>query len=158
MQTSTSSLPGAASPGQPDSKGDTHALEIPLRTSYRRSSRREAPEAGFICEHCHQTVPATAAGTAHRNHCPRCLWSLHVDLAPGDRGCGCKGPMEPIAVWVRRDGEWAIVHRCQRCGAIRTNRIAGDDNELALMSLAVRPLASPPFPLDRVASGAEYGR
>jgi len=58
--------------------------------------------------------------------------------------------MEPIAVWVRPDGEWAIVHRCRQCGATRTNRIAGDDSTLALMSLAVRPLAQPPFPLDRL--------
>jgi hypothetical protein len=81
-----------------------------------------------------------------------------VDLRPGDRRCGCKGLMEPIAVSVRRDGEWAIVHRCQRCKAIRANRIAGDDNELALMSLAVRPLAEPPFPLDRLAVGIERNR
>ena len=66
--------------------------------------------------------------------------------------------MEPIAVWVRRDGEWAIVHRCRKCGALRTNRIAGDDNELALMSLAVRPLAQPPFPLDRLGPDANLGR
>jgi hypothetical protein len=59
--------------------------------------------------------------------------------------------MEPIAIQVRRDGEWAIVHRCTRCGALRTNRIAGDDSELALVSLAVRPLARPPFPLDQLA-------
>jgi len=58
--------------------------------------------------------------------------------------------MEPIAVWVRKDGEWAIVHRCRKCGIVRTNRIAGDDNEIVLMSLAVRPLARPPFPLDRL--------
>jgi hypothetical protein len=58
--------------------------------------------------------------------------------------------MEPLAVWVRHDGEWALLHRCTRCGAIRSNRIAGDDNELALMSLAVRPLARPPFPLDQL--------
>ena len=58
--------------------------------------------------------------------------------------------MEPIAVWVKRGREWAIVHRCQRCGMIRSNRIAGDDNELLLMSMAVRPLAQPPFPLDRL--------
>jgi hypothetical protein len=75
---------------------------------------------------------------------------MHLDLRPGDRRCGCKGPMEPVAVWVRCGGEWAIIHRCQRCGALRSNRIAGDDNELALMSLAVRALANPPFPLDRL--------
>jgi len=58
--------------------------------------------------------------------------------------------MEPIALWVRHDGEWAIIHRCRECGVLRTNRIAGDDDALALMSLAVRPLARPPFPLDRL--------
>lgn len=60
--------------------------------------------------------------------------------------------MGPIAVWIRHGGEWAIIHRCQGCGALRSNRIAGDDNELALLSLAVRPLALPPFPLDRLAT------
>lgn len=75
-----------------------------------------------------------------------------MDLAPGDRRSGCRGDMEPIAVWIRRGGEWAIIHRCQKCGALRSNRIAGDDGEMALMSLAVRPLAMPPFPLDRLAT------
>jgi hypothetical protein len=59
--------------------------------------------------------------------------------------------MEPISVWTRKGGEWAIIHRCQRCGGLRSNRIAGDDSDLALMSLAVRPLAMPPFPLDSLA-------
>ena len=78
-----------------------------------------------------------------------------MDIRPGDRRCGCRGLMEPIAVWVRHDGEWAIVHRCRKCKALRINRIAGDDGELPLLSLAVRPLAQPPFPLDRLAMGAE---
>ena len=56
--------------------------------------------------------------------------------------------MEPIAVTVRVDGEWALVHRCAGCAAVNVNRIAGDDNPLALMRLAVQPLAHPPFPLD----------
>jgi hypothetical protein len=58
--------------------------------------------------------------------------------------------MEAVAIWIRQGGEWAIIHRCQRCGAFRSNRIAGDDNEMALLSLAVRALAQPPFPLDRL--------
>lgn len=58
--------------------------------------------------------------------------------------------MEPLAVTVRPDGEWALVHRCTGCGQLRVNRVAGDDNELALVSLAARPLARPPFPLDRL--------
>jgi len=58
--------------------------------------------------------------------------------------------MEPITVWVKSDGEWAIVHRCRKCGVLRTNRIAGDDNELLLISLALKPIAQPAFPLDGV--------
>jgi RNHCP domain len=56
--------------------------------------------------------------------------------------------MEPIAVHVRGNGEWALVHRCAGCAAVRLNRVAGDDNPLMLMRLAVRPLAQPPFPLE----------
>ncbi len=56
--------------------------------------------------------------------------------------------MQPVAIEVRRDGEWAIVHRCTGCGLLRTNRIAGDDQEMALLALALRPLANPAFPLD----------
>jgi hypothetical protein len=56
--------------------------------------------------------------------------------------------MDPIAVSVRRDGEWTLVHRCRRCGKLVTNRIAGDDDAAALLSLAMRPLARPAFPLD----------
>jgi hypothetical protein len=101
----------------------------------------------FVCRNCRAPVEAEAYGTRHRNHCPRCLWSLHVDEKTGDRQAACRGKMEPIAVWVRSDGEWAILHRCQGCGLIRSNRVAGDDSEWALLSLAARPLAQPPFPL-----------
>ena len=80
-----------------------------------------------------------------------------MDHRIGDRRCGCKGNMEPIAVWVQANGEWSLVHRCGRCGALRVNRTAGDDNELALISLALRPLAQPPFPLDRLAVRAATG-
>lgn len=56
--------------------------------------------------------------------------------------------MEPIAIEVRRGGEWAIIHRCRGCGTIRANRVAGDDQERALLALALRPIANPAFPLD----------
>lgn len=108
----------------------------------------------FLCAHCGAAVPGAAPGTVHRNHCPHCLWSLHVDLATGDRRSACRGPMEPIAIGIRPDGEWSIVHRCARCGLVRLNRIAGDDNELLLVSMALRPLARPPFPLDRLGAAA----
>ena len=62
----------------------------------------------------------------------------------------CGGIMEPVAVWVRRGGEWAIIHRCKRCGALSSNRVAADDNPMKLMSIAMRPLCEPPFPLERI--------
>lgn len=55
--------------------------------------------------------------------------------------------MEPLAIAVRKGGEWSIIHRCGGCGELRVNRIAGDDNVLLLTQLAVRPLAQAPFPL-----------
>ena len=59
--------------------------------------------------------------------------------------------MEPIAITVRGDGEWVLIHRCQGCGTLSSNRAAGDDNPLLLVRIAVKPLAQPPFPLDRLA-------
>ena len=41
-------------------------------------------------------------------------------------------------------------HRCTRCGVLRSNRTAADDNPIKLMSIALKPLASPPFPLERI--------
>ena len=79
------------------------------------------------------------AGTQHRNHCPNCLTSLHLDNEPGDRAADCGGQMEPVAVWVRKGGEWAIIHRCRLCGKLTSNRIAADDNPMLLMSIAMRP-------------------
>jgi hypothetical protein len=102
----------------------------------------------FRCRHCGLDVPLDAPGTAHRNHCPTCLWSRHVDDHPGDRAADCGSSMEPIAVTARPDGEWLLVHRCGGCDTIHLNRIAGDDNPLVLTQLAVRPLARPPFPLE----------
>ena len=55
--------------------------------------------------------------------------------------------MEAIGVWVRKNGEWAVLHRCAACGHISSNRIAADDSPLKLMSMAVKPLGNPPFPL-----------
>lgn len=115
-------------------------------------SHKSRTDSDFTCVHCRVSVPAQSFGTRHRNHCPACLWSRHVDDEPGDRGCPCREPMAPVAIEVRVDGEWAIIHRCTGCGVMKANRIAGDDHERALLSLSLRPIASPAFPLDDVRS------
>lgn len=63
--------------------------------------------------------------------------------------------MDPIGVWVRKNGEWAIIHRCRRCGHLSSNRVAADDNPMILMSIAMRPLSRPPFPLEKLEELAE---
>jgi hypothetical protein len=113
------------------------------------SHRSRPDEQEFTCIHCKHRIDARTHGTRHRNHCPACLWSRHLDEQPGDRACPCRQPMEPISIEVRRDGEWAIVHRCRGCGVLRTNRIAGDDHTMTLLGLALRPIANPAFPLDQ---------
>ncbi|GGU94049.1 hypothetical protein GCM10010211_71430 [Streptomyces albospinus] len=95
----------------------------------------------FRCVNCRLDVSLTAPGTAHRNHCPNCLASLHVDRRiPGDRASDCRGQMVALAMFTRPDGEWMIVHQCLTCGELSANRIAGDDNALVLVRLALKPL------------------
>ena len=121
------------------------------KKSYTKGYYKDHPCSDtFECKHCGRTVVPQGAGSDHRNHCPYCLCSQHLDITPGDREADCGGVMEPIAVWVRKNGEWAIIHRCKVCGALSSNRIAADDNPMKLMSLAMRPVSSPPFPLERI--------
>jgi hypothetical protein len=97
-------------------------------------------EPRFECCHCSlEVTPNAAMGTRHRNHCNHCLWSKHVDTAPGDRASACQGCMEPVGVTLKREGvdkygkeklgDIMLVHRCQKCGQININRIAADDPE-----------------------------
>lgn len=109
----------------------------------------------FVCKACGRLVVSAGAGSSHRNHCPYCLSSLHLDNEPGDREADCGGIMDPIGVWVRKNGEWAIIHRCRRCGHLSSNRVAADDNPMILMSIAMRPLSRPPFPLEKLEELAE---
>nr|WP_202512540.1 RNHCP domain-containing protein [Streptomyces sp. SID3343] len=102
----------------------------------------------FRCVGCRLDVPLSAPGTAHRNHCPHCLTSLHVDRRiPGDRAADCHGRMTVLSMSVRADGEWQLIHQCRSCGELGANRIAGDDNPLALLRVAMRPLADPTRPI-----------
>jgi RNHCP domain len=80
----------------------------------------------FTCAHCGEAVQPLQNGSV-RNHCPRCLHSLHVDVNPGDRASDCGGLLEPIAVDYDGKKGWIVVHRCQKCGAERRNKAAMDD-------------------------------
>lgn len=121
------------------------------RKQYEKGYYKKHPcTESFTCRVCGRLVVPEGAGSGHRNHCPNCLSSLHVDVEPGDRAADCGGIMEPVAVWVRKQGELAVIHRCRRCWALSSNRVAADDNPMKLMSIAMRPLSLPPFPLERI--------
>lgn len=119
-----------------------------------RENKRKQYEKGYYkthsCKVCGRLVVSAGAGSDHRNHCPNCLSSLHLDIEPGDREANCGGIMEPVGVWVRKNGEWAIIHRCRICGHLSSNRVAADDNPMKLMSIAMKPLSQPPFPLEKI--------
>ena len=38
----------------------------------------------FTCKICGWPVVPAGAGSNHRNHCPNCLHSIHLDNEPGD--------------------------------------------------------------------------
>ncbi|HMD49306.1 MAG TPA: RNHCP domain-containing protein [Bryobacteraceae bacterium] len=85
----------------------------------------------FTCTRCGTAVQ----GDGYTDHCPHCLWSLHVDIHPGDRLSTCRGLMKPIGVESGRK-EWIIHYCCQRCGYKRRNRTATSDEFDAVLRLA----------------------
>lgn len=48
--------------------------------------------------------------------------------------------MKPIGVFTRRTGEYVLVHKCERCGFERYNRVAGDDDFDLVTALSTVPL------------------
>ena len=132
---------------KPVQQAEKQSLEQEGSGAIRADYRTEACQESFICAHCGREIHPEGAGSNHRNHCPYCLYSLHVDEEAGDRSSSCRGEMEPIAIVSREDGDWSILHRCKRCGKLNLNRALADDNPVLLTSLAARPLAFPPFPL-----------
>ena len=95
---------------------------------YHHKRSRNAENIGFVCVHCGKSVTALSNGS-YRNHCPYCLYSVHVDCIPGDRMDGCRGHMKPAGIAMHSKKGWQIIHRCLRCGAVKKNRIAPDDME-----------------------------
>jgi DNA-directed RNA polymerase subunit RPC12/RpoP len=86
---------------------------------------RKEENTGFICQNCGRAVfPLDNGG--YRNHCPFCLFSRHVDKAPGDRREACGGLMQPAGLRYKPGKGYQIIHRCLQCGAERANKAAVD--------------------------------
>jgi len=81
---------------------------------------------GFICLNCGASVPLL--NYTSRDHCNECLYSLHVDINPGDRKNDCGGLLQPIMIEQNSKKGYVIVYRCLKCGEIHKNKMAEDDN------------------------------
>lgn len=104
-----------------------------LRVYMKRYKPNESKD--FTCKNCKRRVSGQAIGTKQRNHCPYCLYSLHVDVSVGDRKAICQKKMKPVGLSMKKDGEVMIVSECTGCGKIMPNRIAGDDNTDEILKL-----------------------
>lgn len=77
----------------------------------------------FTCEHCGQEVK----GTGYTNHCPRCLYSKHVDIHPGDREAKCGGLMSVTDIDYKK-GKYIFIHTCRTCGYKKKNQQTDNDS------------------------------
>jgi hypothetical protein len=116
-------------------------LEDYARGKKVRSHRHAAPSDDvFKCRNCRRFIGPPPSGGHHRNHCPFCLFSLHVDVSRGDRQSACGSRMAPIGYFQRpTNGEYMLVHRCLGCEFERFNRIAADDDFDLVLSLPEVP-------------------
>lgn len=89
----------------------------------------------FICENCGNKVQKL--GYSSRNHCNYCLCSKHVDKIPGDRAEECKGILRPVQVELDSKKGYVIIYKCDKCGEIRKNKSADDDNQDLIIQLTV---------------------
>ncbi len=89
---------------------------------FMETKRFTKNDSGFVCVHCGRAVPPL--GFTSRNHCPYCLWSLHVDLLPGDRANPCGGAMRPVTAEPDARRGYILVHECTICHARVRNRAA----------------------------------
>ena len=80
----------------------------------------------FTCIVCNNKVKPL--GYTARDHCPFCLCSKYVYINPGDRLCKCLGILRPIAVEKGKKEELKIVYKCDKCGELKRNKMANDDD------------------------------
>ena len=79
----------------------------------------------FICINCGTKVKPLKYSS--RDHCPNCLYSIHIDINPGDRLNTCNGILKPIGI-EKYKKIYKILYKCEKCNAEHKNIMAKDDN------------------------------
>ncbi|MBR5227447.1 MAG: RNHCP domain-containing protein [Clostridia bacterium] len=88
---------------------------------------------GFICKNCGHEVEKLKYTS--RDHCNKCLYSLHVDIFPGDRLNECKGLLKPVCILDTGKKKMQIEYTCTKCKATVRNIIAEDDSEEQILKV-----------------------
>lgn len=78
----------------------------------------------FVCKNCNQAVE----GNGYTNHCPNCLYSVHIDRYPGDRKELCLGIMSPIDIITKGGDAEYVVHICNLCKVVKRNVLSEKDS------------------------------
>lgn len=85
----------------------------------------------FVCKNCNQSVE----GNGYTNHCPNCLYSLHVDKYPGDRQELCNGLMLPIDIITKGGEAKYVLHQCSLCKVVKQNILSPSDSTQAIIKV-----------------------
>lgn len=88
-------------------------------------------EEDFTCIMCSKHIE----GTGYTNHCPYCLYSIHIDVYPGDRQEQCHGIMKPIDIVTRGGEPVDVIHQCQKCFITKTNKLSEGDSMDAVITI-----------------------
>lgn len=82
----------------------------------------------FSCCYCGNEVK----GNGYTDHCPKCLWSQHTDINPGDREETCKGMMQPVKLEMK-SGKYVIHYKCFKCYFEHKVKAVKDDDLSCLL-------------------------
>lgn len=90
-------------------------------------------DTAFTCQNCKKNIKQL--NYTSRDHCNFCLYSLHVDIQPGDRLNKCKGLLKPINIIINSKKDNQIEYICTKCNKNVRNIIAKDDNEAIIYNI-----------------------
>jgi DNA-directed RNA polymerase subunit RPC12/RpoP len=103
--------------------------------------RFQKNDQAFTCLVCGYEVPKS--GVTSRDHCPRCLTSLHVDCNPGDRANPCRGILRPVSAQPHPKKGFTVIYRCEKCGKTVRNKAVLTGNDPDDTDLLIRLTAAP---------------
>ncbi len=93
----------------------------------------EKNDNSFICAVCGANVPPLKYTS--RDHCNKCLCSIHIDINPGDRANTCLGVLRPISVVNSNKKGYIINYKCDKCKQLHNNKSANDDSFEAILQV-----------------------